>query len=124
MSAVTVWSDLLEVIEIALAPYDEPATAVVLVEPDRTGLVVRIDGASSPDVLATLGEVIVRAAERCPVSEVALATTRPCATPTLDDELAFFELRDLVEAAGIDLVDWVLVDEDVAISVATVSGAR
>jgi hypothetical protein len=122
MSPVTVWSELLEVIDLALAPFDEPATVLMFLDPGVTGTILRVDGAHGPELLARLGPIIVEATSRQPVAGVAFATCRPCATPTLDDELAFVALASMLDDAGIDLVDWVLVDPDIAISMAEATG--
>jgi hypothetical protein len=115
-----------EALRIILAAVSDPPraeTVAVLLDAAHRGLspCVLCDGASSADQVIDLAGLIAALAEQEPaLSAVVLATVRPRHGIELrrDDEEAFYRLRHDLADVGVDLLDWFLLDDGLAASVA------
>jgi hypothetical protein len=126
MSTLLHWSDLLDAVDEVLHPLDQPATAVLFLRDDGSLGAMKVNGASTAAQVRTLCDLLAEAGRSEPppddegpgCSTVLLATSRERAVPSLDDEWAWSEIQRQLSDAGVDLVDWLLVDLDVSISLA------
>ncbi len=105
-----------------------PAIVCLLLDEERLGLAcLDFAGAAHADAVLDVAEVLLAAAEQQPgLAAVVIASFRPGEShlPEPGEECCFFELRDLFDDAGIDLVDWFLVADDYATSMAELTEAR
>jgi len=119
--------DALRVVLAAVAEPREAETVVLMLGARHRGstcLVCR--GASSAEQVAALLPILVQSAALEPaLAAVVLATVRPgggiAVTPADDD--AFGAMRHDLAAAGVDLLDWFLLDDELVASVAELTGA-
>jgi hypothetical protein len=119
--------DALRVVFTALDEPRRPETIVLLLDDDHRGSVVLlVSDVGEPSEVRQLVALLVEVARTSPtLRAVVLATSRPGGgvMPAGDDEQAFATMRHDLAEAGVELVDWFLVDEDRAGSVAELSGA-
>jgi DNA repair protein RadC len=115
-----------EALRIILAAASDPPraeTIAVLLDSAHRGLspCVLCDGASSADQVIDLAGLVAALAEQEPaLAALVLATARPGRGIELlpDDEAAFFRLRHDLAEVGVELLDWFLLDDGLAASVA------
>jgi hypothetical protein len=119
--------DALRVVLAAMATPPEAETIVLLLDPARRGNVCLVcRGATSADQVASLVPILVPAAANEPsVGAVVLATVRPGLGVVVggDDQVAFGAMRQELGGAGIDLLDWFVLDGELIASVAELTGA-
>jgi DNA repair protein RadC len=119
--------DALGVVFVALDEPHRRQTVVLLLDDDHRGSVVLLcSDASEPFEVRRLATVIIEVAKTSPtLGAVVLATSRPGRgiEPSDDDEHAFAAMRHDLAEASVELLDWFLVDEARAGSVAELSGA-
>jgi hypothetical protein len=114
-----------EALRIVLAAASDPPraeTIAVLLDSAHRGLspCVVCDGASTASQVIELGRLVgTLAAQQPAVGAVVLATARPGRGLELaaDDESAFYRLRHDLADAGVDLLDWFVLDDGLAASV-------
>jgi hypothetical protein len=97
-----------------------PETLCLLLDAERRGLTcVGLPGETPPDAAAALCRVLAPLAD-AGVHGVVVATARPgsSAHPSPHDEAQFCALRDGLEAAGVELLDWFVVAGGLAVSLA------
>jgi hypothetical protein len=120
--------DALDVVAVALSHPPSLETVCLLLDHAHRGdVIVSIAGAGEADHMAGIGALLSDLAMRDPqLGAVVLATARPRggAVPTHDDELSFLGLRGELEGAGVDLLDWFLVADGMAASLAELTDAR
>lgn len=123
-SAIWQLSDALAVIGHALG--DAPEAVCLLLDRSHHGVTVLIID-NSPDDMADLVEALVplvsTAAE---VTAIVLATAveRFTSYPTAATQLAFLDAREQFSACGVDLLDWVVSDHRLTVSLAEVTDAQ
>ncbi|MDQ3738197.1 MAG: hypothetical protein M3337_03410 [Actinomycetota bacterium] len=118
----------LAVISMAMQRPLRHETLVLALDAERRGVtVVVVDGTANPDAVVVVGECIAMAvAGATPVEALVLATVRPAgmsrglsggeATDIGEDELGagdldrWFEASDVVEACGLELVEWFVIN--------------
>ncbi|CAN5584032.1 hypothetical protein BH18ACT3_BH18ACT3_06170 [soil metagenome] len=101
-------------------------TLVLALDAERRGVaVVVVDGTVDPDSVVVVAECIANAvAGSAPVEALVLATVRPAgaddaddandADDNLDDDPDhWFEASEIVEACGLELVEWFVISGDV-----------
>jgi hypothetical protein len=112
----------LQLVAALLHPCGRPETAVIWLAADRTGLgCVVVEDIEDPEEVVHLVRALAAACtEGGPAAAVVLATHRPGWGPEADtfDECAFDEAEAVLAKAGVELVDWFLVDEGEAVSMA------
>ena len=120
--------DALDVVLVAVA--DPPAAETVVLMLDelhRGGTCLVCRGAASAEQVGSLLPLLVQAAAQEPgvLAAVVMATVRPGAGIALapDDDVAFGTMRHELALAGVDLLDWFVLDGDLVASVAELSGA-
>jgi hypothetical protein len=119
--------DALRVVLAAIAQPPEGETIVLLLDPAHRGNVCLVcRGATSAEQVASLVPILVQAAANEPsVGAVVLATGRPGRGVVVgaDDQVAFGAMRHELGGAGIDLLDWFVLDGELIASVAELTGA-
>jgi hypothetical protein len=119
--------DALRVVLAAIAQPPEAETIVLLLDPTCRGSVCLVcRGATTADQVASLVPLLVQAAANEPsVGAVVLATVRPGLGVVVggEDQVGFGVMRQDLADAGIDLLDWFVLDGEVIVSVAELSGA-
>jgi hypothetical protein len=113
--------DALRVVLAVASDPPTPETIVLVLDGSLCGLTCMVcDGASTASEVADVGSLLVALAEREPrFAAAVLASTRPGGgiEPTADDEVVFLDLRCQLDDAGVDLLDWFLLDGGLAGSV-------
>jgi DNA repair protein RadC len=101
-------------------------TVVLLLDRASSGRTcVVCEGATTAEHVVELAGVLRSVADQEPaVAAVVLATGRPDGgiQPTAEDHAAFFELRATLGAAGVAVLDWFLLGDGAAASVAELVG--
>jgi hypothetical protein len=104
-----------------------PQTVMLLLDAAHRGLTcVVVAGASEPAHLEGMGDLVVAlAGENHPPGAVVFGTVRPDRglLPSAADERCFAELRHRLGDVGVELIDWFLLAEGHASSLAELSGA-
>lgn len=122
---VTSLRGALGVVLLARRP-DEPSTIVLLLDHQRRGLTcVCVGERAHAEAAGVVADFCVEVARATPaLGAVVLASCRPGPAPWPDaaDLAAFPDLRARLAAAGVALVDWLLVGSGFAVSVATEVG--
>ncbi len=120
-----------DALEVVACVFSQPAaTETVCLLLDHAhcgGLVLSVAGAGEAEQVDHVGALVAELATSDPhLGAVVLATARPGRTtrPTHDDELTFLGLRGRFEEAGVDLLDWFLVANGLATSLAELTDAR
>ena len=119
--------DALRVVLAAVAQPAEAETVVLLLDAlHRGGTCLVCRGAASALQVASLVPILAQAAAQEPaLAAVVLATVRPgegIAVPAAD-HAAFGAMRHDLAVAGVDLLDWFLLDGALIASVAELTGA-
>lgn len=121
-------ADALEVIASVTAdPLRHETVALVMDASRRGGTCVVVDGTKSPAAISEVAEFVLTSAlqQRTRVDSVVLASVRPGRlAPGDGDHWRWFELRDRFDEAGIDLLDWLVVGDLVAVSMAQLTDSR
>ena len=119
--------DALRVVLAAIAQPPEAETIVLLLDPTHRGNVCLVcRGAASAEQVASLVPILVQAAVNEPsVGAVVLATVRPGRGVAVGraDQVAFGAMGHELGGAGIDLLDWFVLDGELIASVAELTGA-
>jgi hypothetical protein len=119
--------DALRVVLAAIAQPPEAETVVLLLDATHRGHVCLVcRGAAAAEQVASLVPLLVQAAANEPsLGAVVLATVRPGRGVVVggDDHVAFGAMRQDLAEAGIDLLDWFVLDGAVIASVAELTGA-
>jgi hypothetical protein len=119
--------DALRVVFAALEEPRQCETVVLLLDDDHRGSVVLLcSEAGEPSEVRLLTTLLIEVARTSPALGAAvLATSRPGGgiVPSGDDEHAFAAMRHDLAEASVELLDWFLVDDNGAGSVAELSGA-
>ena len=104
-----------------------PCITGLLLDAEHRGLAcVEVRGRADTDAAVDVVETILAAAELEPeVSGLVLACFRagPTLTPSPGEEACFLSLRDLCEDVGVELVDWFVVIDGRATSLAELATA-
>lgn len=117
-------SDALHVALFALG--DGLGTVCLLLDHARHGvLCVVVDGAVTGEQVDDVGTMLVALGAPPPVAAAVLVTARsgPFAPPGHDDHLRFLLLREHLDEAGLDLVDWLVANGGWATSMAALTDA-
>lgn len=119
--------DALALVSLAAATPARAETICLLMDASRRGgTCVVVDGTEADDVIHEIAELVIGGvADSGVVDAVVLATVRPGRpSPTNDDHWRWFELRDLFDDAGIDLLDWFVLGEEAPVSMAELTDSR
>jgi hypothetical protein len=123
---VTGPDDALRVVMAAIHQPPSDETVVLLLDAaHRGGICLVCSGASTATQVSALVPVLTTATGTdTPIGAVVMATVRPGLgiTPGPDDEATFIAMRHGLALAGIDLIDWFLIDDDLVASVAELAG--
>lgn len=118
----------LEVIASVAADPCRHETVALLMDASRHGgTCLVVDGTEAADAISEVAEFVLTSAREQPsrVDSVVLASVRPGRlAPGGGDHWRWFDLRDRFDEAGIDLLDWLVVGELVAVSMAQVTDSR
>jgi hypothetical protein len=113
---------------LLLAASHPPRTEAIALVLDRAhcGLTCMIVDGAHPAELPTLAEVLLQAAaERRHVGAFVLATTAAEACwPGATDELLWRQLRERFETQGYELLDWFVLVDGLAVSMAEITDSR
>lgn len=124
-------ADALAVLAAAIDHPDDgptpPQTLALVLDPAHRGLVCAVVEGESDGVAADqLAHLVVGAAQAgAPVGALVLASLRPghgCPV-TPDDHLRFLDARAGCEAVGLELLDWFVLDDSTAWSLAELTDA-
>jgi hypothetical protein len=98
---------------IHLPPTDE--TIALLLDHDRRGSCVTIvSGTSRPDDVIEVAECLAEVgAQSGSVGALVLATVRPSQGALVGDDDRWLEMSDLTMAAGVELVEWFVIGDDI-----------
>lgn len=122
--------DAVAVVLMALNGQDQEETVVLLLDRRHRGRVcLVIDGLG--DIVESVESLVVQAAgprtdDQHGAGAVVLATSRPSRghLPTAADEMRWFELRERFGELGIDLLDWFILSDGRAGSMAELTDCR
>jgi DNA repair protein RadC len=117
----------LEVVMLAVNEPRRPETVVLCLDHAHRGsTIIVVDHPRSEPIEEIADFMFQMAPEAAGLGALVLATVRPgpgvAVVPA--DELAWFELRNGAEMAGIELLDWFVVSDDHVVSMATLTDAR
>jgi hypothetical protein len=120
--------DALRIVLAAIAEPPEPESIVLLLDgAHRGGTCLVCRGAATATEVAELVPLLIQAAATTgPIlAAVVLATVRPDedVVVAVEDRVAFRLMRADLAEAGIDLLDWFVLDGEVIASVAELTGA-
>lgn len=112
---------------LAGATPDRPTATYLLLDTTHCGITcLEVSGRGDADAVFDVTELLLRAAADEPrLAALVVATFRPDRShvPDPGDTWCFGELRELLADAGIDLLDWFVVADGYATSLAELSGA-
>ena len=118
----------LEVIaSVAADPLGHETVALLMDASRQGGTCLVVDGTEAPDAISEVAEFVLASAGQQPsrVESVVLASVRPGRlAPGAGDHWRWFDLRDRFDDAGIDLLDWLVVGDLVAVSMAQLTDSR
>ncbi len=125
---VTSVADALEVIASVAANPLRHETVALLMDASRSGgTCLVVDGTNGPEAISEVAEFVLTNALQQPggVESVVLASVRPGRlAPGDGDHWRWFDLRDRFDEAGIDLLDWLVVGDLLAVSMAQLTDSR
>lgn len=100
------------ILDLALAAPLRHETIVIVLDGRRRGLaIVTVTDTVEPHAVLDVVELMVSApAHRDRVGAVVVASVRPGAPAADGDVDRWLEMTDLAEAAGVELLDWLVVD--------------
>jgi hypothetical protein len=109
-------ADALALIQRVLAVPASHETIVIVLDDAHRGLgIVSVSGTSEPDQVVTVVECIARpdlfGGEG---AALVVASNRPAGAVTADDIDRWFEMCDLSEVAGVELVEWFVIGRSVS----------
>ena len=118
--------DAIDVLLLAAShPVRPEAIALVLDHAHRGMACVVVDGATAPTLPDVATALLVSSCGRTRVSAFVLGTTAPAGGwPTDEHELLWFELRDRFDAEGYDLLDWFVMVDGLALSMAELTDSH
>jgi hypothetical protein len=112
---------------LAGATPDRPTATYLLLDAAHRGITcLEVTGRADADAVFDVAELLLRtAADEPRLAALVIATFRPDEShiPDPGDTWCFGELRELLTDAGIDLLDWFVVADGSATSLAELSGA-
>jgi hypothetical protein len=118
-------------LDVVLAAASQPLTdetiAVVLDHAHRGMAVFTVTGAATPEGVSSVARVLAELARRgSGIGAAVLATMRAGggAEPNDGDHFCFLDLRAQLDLAGVELLDWFLLDGRCAASMAEVTDAQ
>jgi hypothetical protein len=114
-----------DALDVIFAAADEERSQVLalLLDDDHVGATCMVvEDVTAPDQVLDVASVVVSARERTPVAALVLASVRPGGWIDEDDLYRWDELCDLVEPAGLRLLDWFVVADGMAASLRELSG--
>src|SRR5262245_43122157 len=106
----------LAVITAAMHHPLQPQVIVLVLDPDLRGhAIVVVDGATSPDAVVEVVEVVAEgAAESTHPATLVVAAVRPHFDALPGDADRWLELCEIAETYGCELLDWSVFSDDVA----------
>jgi DNA repair protein RadC len=114
--------DALRVVLAVASDPPGPETVVLVLDQAHRGITcLACEGATSAGQVAELGALLVVLSEQEPrVGAVVMATARPGEPvgPSPEDEATYFDLRQSLAEVDVDLLDWFLLADGLAVSVA------
>jgi len=121
-------TDALDVVASVTAdPVRHQTVALVMDASRRGGTCLVVDGTDALAAISEVAEFVLNVAlqQASRVDSVVLASVRPGRlAPDDGDHWRWFELRDRFDEAGIDLLDWLVVGDLVAVSMAQLTDSR
>ena len=105
----------LAVVRMAMSRPLRPETIVLVLDGDRCGrTIVVVDGTESADAVSDVVERVTESmADTVPGGSLVVASVRPGGGPDPDDADRWLEISDLADDAGVELLEWFVVADDV-----------
>lgn len=99
-----------------LACPSTPEIVIVLLDDERHGFsIVNVVGASDPDAIYDVAELVAHVAAPSGLSKVVLASVRPGAEEDLDDVERWLDIDVRLSAAGVELLEWYVFGREVTV---------